>query len=105
MENYTVFIVDSNIELLEKIQNEKLPIHKAIKKMNYIDTEGNYQTPTEPCLVKYETFIFDYFNRVDDVTVYRVERDKEFAPVKNKDGQDSPETAIALYNNLYFGGV
>ncbi|MBQ8043875.1 MAG: UTP--glucose-1-phosphate uridylyltransferase [Clostridia bacterium] len=93
------------IELLEKIQNEKLPIHKAIKKMSYIDKDGNMQNPTEPCLIKYEAFIFDYFNKVEDVTILRVERDKEFAPVKNKEGQDSPETATELYNNLYFKEV
>lgn len=90
-----------NIELLEKIQNEKLPIHKAIKKMNYIDKLGKINEPKEPCLIKYEAFIFDYFTKVDDVTILRVEREKEFAPVKNKEGQDSPETAIKLYNDLY----
>ncbi len=94
-----------NIELLERIQNERLPYHKAIKKMDYIDTFGNMQSPSEPCLIKYETFIFDYFNKVDDVTVLRVDRKKEFAPVKNKAGQDSPETATKLYNNLYGKGV
>lgn len=93
-----------NIQVLEKIQNEKLPIHKAIKKMNYIDKDGNIQTPTEPCLIKYESFIFDYFNKVDDVTILRVERDEEFAPVKNKEGVDSPDTAIKLYNNLLLRG-
>lgn len=91
-----------NIELLEKIQNEKLPIHKAIKKMQYIDKNGIVQNPENPCLVKYEAFIFDYFNKVDDVTILRVQREKEFAPVKNKEGHDSPDTATKLYNELYF---
>ena len=94
-----------NIQVLEKIQNEKLPIHIAIKKMNYIDKQGNLIQPTEPCLKKYEAFIFDYFNKVDDVTIYRVKREEEFAPVKNKEGVDSPETATKLYNDLYFKEV
>ena len=94
-----------NIELLEKIQNEKLPIHKAIKRMQYIDTNGVVQNPENPCLIKYEAFIFDYFNKVEDVTILRVKREKEFAPVKNKEGQDSPETATKLYNELYFKEV
>ena len=94
-----------SMEILEKIQNERLPIHKAIKKMNYIDKYGNLQTPTEPCLIKYEAFIFDYFNKVDDVTILRVDREKEFAPVKNKQGIDSPETAAKLYNDFHFGEV
>jgi len=91
-----------SIDVLEKIQNDKLPIHKAIKKMNYIDINGNEKCPSQPCLIKYEAFIFDYFNKVDDVTILRVDRKKEFAPVKNKEGQDSPKTAVELYNNLYF---
>lgn len=94
-----------NIDILEKIQNEKLPIHKAIKKMQYIDKAGIVQNPENPCLIKYEAFIFDYFNKVDDVTILRVQREKEFAPVKNKEGQDSPETATKLYNDLYFKEV
>lgn len=94
-----------NIKILENIQNNKMPIHKAIKKMRYIDKQGNIQNPLEPCLIKYEAFIFDYFNEVEEVTIYRVEREKEFAPVKNKEGVDSPQTAIELYNNLYFKGV
>ena len=90
-----------NIQIIEKIQQDRLPIHKAIKQMGYIDTKGNVQNPTKPCLIKYEAFIFDYFNKVDEVTILRVEREKEFAPVKNKTGVDSPETAIELYNKLY----
>lgn len=90
-----------NINVLEKIQNESLPIHRAIKKMRYIDKDGTVQNPSQPCLIKYEAFIFDYFDKVNDVTILRVERDKEFAPVKNKEGADSPETAAKLYNELY----
>ena len=90
-----------NIQVLEKIQNEKLPIHKAVKKIPYIDKEGKMQNPPNPCLIKYEAFIFDYFDKVDDVTILRVKREKEFAPVKNKEGVDSPETAVELYNNLH----
>lgn len=94
-----------SIEILEKIQNEKLPIHKAIKKMDYINVNGDHVSPSEPCLIKYETFIFDYFEKVQDVTVLRVNREEEFAPVKNKEGLDSPETAVKLYNDLYFKEV
>lgn len=91
-----------SIELLERIKNKPLPLHKAIKKLNYIDKNGNYITPEEPCLIKYEAFIFDYFKMVDDVTVLRVKREEEFAPVKNKEGLDSPETAVKLYNDFKF---
>lgn len=94
-----------SIDILEKIQNEKLPIHKAIKKMDYINLSGERVSPNEPCLIKYETFIFDYFDKVQDVTILRVNREEEFAPVKNKEGLDSPMTAVKQYNDLYFKEV
>ena len=90
-----------SIELLEKIQNERLPIHRAHKSLNYIDRDGNFVIATDPNLYKYECFIFDYFSMVDDVMIYRVDRNKEFAPVKNKEGADSPATATTLYNALH----
>ena len=38
------------------------------------------------------------FNFFDDISILRGARDEDFAPIKNKDGVDSPETAIELYN-------
>ena len=89
-----------SIEILDKIKKEQLPIHKAFKKLNYIDKDGNYIVAQKPNLYKYEMFIFDYFKLVDNTLIYRVKREEEFAPVKNKEGEDSPETAIKLYNAI-----
>ena len=49
-------------------------------------------------MYKFEAFIFDSFVRYDDITILRGKREEEFAPVKNKEGNDSPETATKLYN-------
>lgn len=59
---------------------------------------GEYIEPEEPNVYKFEAFIFDAFTRYDDMTILRVKREEEFAPVKNRTGVDSPETATALYN-------
>ncbi len=44
-------------------------------------------------------FIFDSYEMFDDVVVLRVKREEEFAPIKNAQGQDSPETARKLYKD------
>ena len=44
-------------------------------------------------------FIFDSYEMFDDVVVLRVKREEEFAPIKNAEGQDSPETARKLYKD------
>ena len=46
-------------------------------------------------------FIFDSFEMLDDVLVLRVKREEEFAPVKNAEGSDSPETARKLYKDYF----
>lgn len=84
--------------VFENLANMKLPYHAAFKKSEYLDETGKYVEPQEPNAYKFETFIFDAFARYDDITILRVKREDEFAPVKNKTGNDSPETAVALYN-------
>ncbi len=90
-----------NINGIEKIGAEKLPYHVAHKKATYMDEDGKIIIPKEPNAYKFESFIFDAFEKLDNMTILRVKREEEFAPVKNKEGTDSPETAIKLYNNYY----
>ena len=87
-----------NIKGIEKIGADKLPYHVALKKASYMDEKGEIITPTEPNAYKFESFIFDAFEKLDNMTILRVKREEEFAPVKNAEGTDSPETAIKLYN-------
>lgn len=70
-----------NIDAIEKIANYSLKYHIAQK-------NGLY---------KFEAFIFDAFEFFDDMLVMRVKREDEFAPIKNKEGVDSPETAKKIY--------
>ena len=56
-----------------------------------------YHIAVKNNLYKFETFIFDGFEYLDDMLVMRVNRDEEFAPIKNKEGKDSPETAKEIY--------
>lgn len=90
-----------NIDSIEKMGSAVLPYHAAYKKAKYIDENGNLIEPTSPNAYKFEAFMFEAFNEIEDMIVLRVKREEEFAPVKNADGVDSPETARKLYNNFY----
>ncbi len=90
-----------NIKAIEKIGNEKLPYHAALKKATYMDENGNIIVPTEPNGYKFESFIFDAFEKIDKMGILRGKRENEFAPVKNAEGVDSPATARELYKKYY----
>ena len=87
-----------NIKALEKLSEINLPYHTAFKKSNYINSDGKIIEVTEPNAYKFESFIFDGFSFFDDMSILRVKREEEFAPIKNASGSDSPDTAVNLYN-------
>ncbi len=89
------------IEAIEKISKETLIYHSAFKKNAYIDENGKEVIPTEPNSYKFESFIFDAFELFDDIAILRGKREDDFAPVKNKDGVDSPKTAKELYEKFW----
>ena len=86
-----------SIDALEKISNIDLPYHRATKKNTYINDEGMKIVPEEPNSYKFETFIFDSFRFFDNITLLRVQEEKEFAPIKDPAGIYSPDTATKLY--------
>ena len=91
------------IDAIEKISKEPLIYHSAFKKNSYIDEDGKEVIPTEPNSYKFESFIFDAFEFFDDIAILRGKREDDFAPVKNKEGVDSPKTAKELYEKFYHG--
>lgn len=81
---------------LEKIRERKLPLHVVEKKIPYIDDRGEPVKPTEPNGYKYEQLVLDMIHELDSCLPFEVERNREFAPIKNKAGVDSVESARAL---------
>lgn len=69
-----------------------LPIHRAVKKIPYIDCHGNRVEPDEPNGVKLETFVFDALPLASKSIILETVRKEEFAPTKNATGVDSVET-------------
>lgn len=86
-----------HINAIETIAEKKLPYHIALKKIPYYENDKEV-IPEEPNAYKFESFIFDGFSKFENITLLRGNRQEDFAPVKNKEGQDSPQTAIELYN-------
>lgn len=89
------------IEAIEKISKEPLIYHSARKKNAYVNEEGKEIIPEEPNSYKFESFIFDAFEFFDDIAILRGKREDDFAPVKNKEGVDSPKTAKELYEKYW----
>ena len=78
------------------IDDSKLPLHVAKKKVPYLNEDGKRVEPEEPNAYKFETLILDMVYMMDNCLSFEVDREKEFAPVKNATGVDSVETAREL---------
>jgi len=70
-----------------------LPYHIAEKNIPFINEQGIRLKPDDKNGIKYETYIFDLLRDVERSFTMEVERREEFSAVKNKQGNDSPETA------------
>ena len=81
---------------LARIADKNLPLHVVEKKIAHIDAEGNPVKPEKPNGCKFEQLVLDMIHELDSCVVFEVAREREFAPVKNKTGIDSVESARAL---------
>ena len=81
---------------LEDIVSKNLPLHIVEKKIPYLNEKGELIKPEEPNGYKYEQLVLDMIHELSSCLPYEVERNYEFAPIKNKTGIDSVESARAL---------
>lgn len=81
---------------LEEIMEKSMPLHIVEKKIPYIDENGQLVKPESPNGYKFETLVLDMIHLMDSCLPFEVIREKEFAPIKNKTGVDSVETAREL---------
>ncbi len=58
--------------------------------------DGRYVESSELNAYKYETLALDLIHMMDSCLAFEIEREKEFAPIKNKEGKDSLDTAREL---------
>ena len=79
----------------------QLPFHRAHKKIAHLSVDGQLVTPAEPNAIKFEAFLFDALPMASASITMEAERDDEFAPIKNAEGSNSPESARELMNEMY----
>nr|WPA94608.1 UDP-N-acetylglucosamine pyrophosphorylase 1 [Cacopsylla chinensis] len=75
-----------NIEFLTDVatsQESSLKFHKALKKIPCLNENENLVKPDKPNGIKLEKFIFDALEMCDTLVAWEVNRDEEFAPLKN----------------------
>jgi len=78
-----------------------LPFHIARKKVPFCNEEGQLVTPTTENAYKFERFIFDALPLAKNALVLEADRAREFNPVKNASGDDSPDTARSAMLRLH----
>lgn len=81
---------------LEKIRERNLPLHVVEKKIPHLNEAGERIKPEEPNGYKFEQLVLDMIHELDSCLPFEVERNKEFAPIKNRTGVDSVESARIL---------
>lgn len=91
-----------NRTFLEQLATDgcQLELHTAHKKAACIDDDGRAVVPQSPNAIKFERFIFDALPLADKALIVEGDRDREFNPVKNAEGSDSPDTARAALSRI-----
>lgn len=89
--NYLFRVAD-----LERLLEQRLPLHVVEKKIPYLNEAGELVKPQAPNGYKYESLVLDMIHQMDSCLPFEVAREKEFAPIKNRTGVDSVESAREL---------
>jgi len=76
-----------NTEFASEMASSALPWHVAEKNYKTLSTAGEKR---ETRCYKFEKFVFDCLQHAEGCAFVETKREREFAPVKNAEGKDSP---------------
>lgn len=90
-------------EFLHRVSGDHraMPYHVAHKAVPYLDEVGQLIKPQSPNAFKFEQFIFDALPSAKCALVVEADREREFNPVKNEKGQDSPECVKQAMSSIF----
>jgi UDP-N-acetylglucosamine/UDP-N-acetylgalactosamine diphosphorylase len=91
-----------DVDFLARVTGERdrIPFHIARKKVPYLNAAGQVVQPEKENALKFERFIFDVLPLADRWTVVETSWAEDFAPLKNKEGADSPQAVEQALSNL-----
>jgi len=88
-----IHLLDRNfvrrITCSEEVNGSRLKYHGAHKKVPYLNDNGLLVQPESPNAIKAETFVFDALPLARNPLLMEINREEEFAPIKNPTGEDS----------------
>jgi UDP-N-acetylglucosamine/UDP-N-acetylgalactosamine diphosphorylase len=93
-----------DLEFLQDLQEHEnpLPFHLARKKLrHWCHQSKTIVEPENENALKFEKFIFDVLPRAERWLAVETSHREEFAPLKNMDGADSPDTVRKAMSDLH----
>lgn len=98
--NISCFVV--SMPLIEKVAlaEEDRPLHKVYKPVQGYREDARQGRVQVQQGWKFETFIFDILDLTENAKVVAFPREEVFAPLKNKEGKDSPSTVKAALQEV-----
>jgi UDP-N-acetylglucosamine/UDP-N-acetylgalactosamine diphosphorylase len=92
--NVAIHLINRHFAQQEEGGVEELPLHVAHKAVPMVNDRGEKRKPEKPNGYKIETFIFDALKYTEHSVIMEVARLEEFSPLKNRIGEDCPETVF-----------
>ena len=87
-----------NRKFVERLNKHgfSLPWHRAVKRVPFVGENGELVEPEKPNAIKLETFVFDALPLAERSIILSIDRNEEFAPIKNASGVDSLQSSQEL---------